>query len=644
MLKKLSLLIPSFFFILNLLSAADALQPSFISGTVRSAFNNTLIPSSTVITTSGYFASAPSGLFHITVPPNIYSIIVSAQGFSSNIHSGIFATPGQTFNAETWLTPASRELSYIQGRVIDLKTGNPIENALIVSRHGDAAITDQAGAFSMTAETGKTTLTAFAKGFSSKKAVDLTLRPFTIKQVLFYLEDAPVFAAQVSGTIRNACTGERIPNASLLSPDGKVIVAEDGFYAVDLPSGLSTLIATAPGFQFRHRTIELVPFIPYIINFDMIPADTGFGKVTGTISNALTGETLQDARVETDTGHYTYTRSDGRYALYTSTCASFIQVSKQGFMNKRDSVSVAYGISVSKNMTLRPLASVHGIVKDTGNLPLTGVAIYLEEDRAVSTLSLAKGVYRLDNIAPGTYNIIASHPCFETGSAPITVSSGQLLSRDLFLDPNPEGVLYGSVNCSLTGIAIAGAELYTGYGRAFRTDDSGNYTIDLPSGTTSVSAAASGYLSEKQDVEILQDARQQLSFELIPCPLDFIIEQTGPDIFPYSEIFRIYRDRHTASDPELKWMVQQLYTNAGAITLTLYTHRHLREMAAAVLFESFVAMMTHNRNLPLKNSGVASADRIHQFLDEFLRHTKRPELIDLISAVKKRIDTHTTDR
>ncbi len=644
MIKTQKILISFLFIFFNTLTSVDAIQPSFISGSVRNSYNNTLIQSSKIYTTTGFSASAPKGLFHITVPPNIYSIIVSAPGFSSNIYSGIFATPGQTYNAEIWLTACSREISHVQGRVFELNTGFPVKNAIIISSQGNADITDSDGNFSLSLDSGITTLTASAKGFASRQAVDISLNPYSIKQVMFYLEKAPILTASVSGSIRNACTGEKIPNASVISPEREVVIANNGFFSIDTtPSGISTFIATAPGYQFSHKTAELIAFVSYTINFELVPAENGFGKVTGTVSNRLTGDGINDVLVKADKGSYTYTKSDGTYSLLTSTCSSFIEAEKQGFIKTRVPVSVAYSTSVSKDISINPLASVNGFIKDSDNQTLTGVDIYIEET-TFTTTSKSRGFYRLDDIEPGSYNITANHPCFEKQTKEINLSIGQLLSEDFFLNPNPDGILYGTVTDSLTGMPVFNAELYTEYGRLFNTDDTGSYQTSLPSCTVSITADAEGYLSSTKEVEILKQTEQQLSFELTPCPLDFLLSNTGPGIFPYSEILRILRDRAVENDPELKHILQNIHKNAGELTFVLYKNRDLMEKASRILFESLFALITHNDNIFQQNTPFSFSERVLGFLDEFSRHTKNPEIHKNISLLKKYINHSLNNR
>ena len=80
---------------------ADALQPTFIRGTIFDAFDNTVINSATISTTSGLSTVSSSGSFYLRVPPNVYTLIVSSPGY--------ILFPQKTLNPE-WFYYKSRPI------------------------------------------------------------------------------------------------------------------------------------------------------------------------------------------------------------------------------------------------------------------------------------------------------------------------------------------------------------------------------------------------------------------------------------------------------------------------------------------------------------------------------------------------------
>jgi len=75
---RVSLFFLIFFLFLNSYPA-HAIQPAFIKGNILNTYNNSVITS-----TTGLSTTASSGTFLPRMPPNVYDIIVSAHGYYSN--------------------------------------------------------------------------------------------------------------------------------------------------------------------------------------------------------------------------------------------------------------------------------------------------------------------------------------------------------------------------------------------------------------------------------------------------------------------------------------------------------------------------------------------------------------------------------
>lgn len=93
----------------------------------------------------------------------------------------------------------------------------------------------------------------------------------------------------------------------------------------------------------------------------------------------------------------------------------------------------------------------------------------------------------------------------------------------------PPGSITGTVTDATTNSPIAGATVSYSGGSA-TTDSSGSYTLnDVPPGSYSVTASASGYTSQTQAVSVRSGTAAQQSFQLTPTPPPDTTPPTAPD-------------------------------------------------------------------------------------------------------------------
>ena len=139
-----------------------------------------------------------------------------------------------------------------------------------------------------------------------------------------------LLASAVKGIIKDACTGIRINDAIIISNAGEISASSDGFYSIDTPLGLSTLIVSADGYQFSSQTFFLSPFSVKTYDFSLIPTTNGTGLIRGLITSRDTGTPLSGVRVEADNGAASFSTKDGTYKLYSSICTTALFASRQG--------------------------------------------------------------------------------------------------------------------------------------------------------------------------------------------------------------------------------------------------------------------------------------------------------------------------
>jgi len=417
------------------------LQPSFIKGTVLNAANGAAIPNATITTTTGLSYPTEKGLFFLRVPPNVYNLIFSAPGYRSNMATGIFSGPGQTATVTIRLAPASTRAGTLQGRVTPAgATTGGLSGALVFTDLGTIALTDDKGYFTAVGPSGTATVTVAAQGYSSKTINNVEIHPLGLSSLTVVLNKTiSGLTGQISGTVRDACSGQQLAGTNISSSNGKFLQPTDGTYKFTAPPGYTALLACSEGYQCGQQTAKR-GFLPFgaVVNFSLVPLVRGIGTVSGAIIDAETGQPVAGARIATDTHDITFSDSAGTYSLQASPCASLLTINSNGYKPYSAAVTISAGIVTDRDAALEPLTSciVSGTVKSffTG-LPVAGAQ--LRTDSADIAASDASGAYSL-NLSTCTALITFYADGFFKASKIVSSSTGAaIIALDISLIPCP---------------------------------------------------------------------------------------------------------------------------------------------------------------------------------------------------------------
>ena len=508
---------------------AYAIQPAFIKGTIFNTFSSTLVTGATIATANGVSTAASNGAYVLRVPPSIYTLIATAPDSSANLLSGIPATPGNIAQVNFGITPASTPVGYVAGYVIKSSAGEGVQGALISTDLGGATISSgRDGSFRLPSPSGVVTITFSADGFTSKQVKKYTIYPYVTTNLNVELNTAPAARIAVKGIIKDACTGIRINDAIILSNAGEISASSDGFYSIDTPLGLSTLIVSADGYQFSSQTFFLSPFSVKTYDFSLIPTTNGTGLIRGLITNRDTGTPVSGVRVEADNGAASFSTKDGTYKLYSSICTTTLFASRKGLVPVLKSVSIGKGTVTTLNFSMQPLGTISGFIRDSHNgCGIKGAIVTLKEDPAVSCISSSDGSYMLKDIEPGSHTVNVSHPCYLSGAqADLVVSGDNILEQDVLLEAAGIGTVHGAVHNIFTGKPIEAVVVSTGYGAISKTDTEGFYTLDLPVCRTDITIGAPGYLPcIRKNINPAVDDSLELNAALIPWPFHIFMSQ-----------------------------------------------------------------------------------------------------------------------
>ena len=166
------------------------------------------------------------------------------------------------------------------------------------------------------------------------------------------------------------------------------------------------------------------------------------------------------------------------------------------------------------SITVKPPGAIAGTVTDasTGD-PIEGANVTVTAG-AYSDITDAYGHYNITDVPPGTYTVTASASGYYSNSTSATVISEETTTADLELSPLP-GTIAGTVTDASNGEAIIGATV-TANGYNATTDAYGHYNItDVPLGTYTVTASATGYESASQtDITVFAEETTTVNFTL----------------------------------------------------------------------------------------------------------------------------------
>ena len=132
-----------------------------------------------------------------------------------------------------------------------------------------------------------------------------------------------------------------------------------------------------------------------------------------------------------------------------------------------------------------------------------------------TALTDALGSYTIDNVPPGSYQVIASREGYQTSSLTVNVMSGTAAEANFSLSRIiVPGSIAGSVTDAKDGSPIVGAVVTDGT-RTTTTDTSGKYTIaDVPPANYELTASKEGYESAASGVTVISGETSIMNFSL----------------------------------------------------------------------------------------------------------------------------------
>jgi phosphatidylinositol-3-phosphatase len=324
----------------------------------------------------------------------------------------------------------------------------------------------------------------------------------------------------VTGQVTNSSTGAALAGATVSYSGGSTTTDSSGNYTLsNVPAGTVSVTASLTGFTSKTSSVTVTSGATSTLNFSLAPSGSSPGTISGRVTNSSTGATLSGATVSYSGGSTT-TDSSGNYTLSNVPAGTVsVTASLAGFTSQTSSVTVTSGATSTLNFSLTPQGGTPGSISGKVTNISTGGAVSgaTVSFSGGSTTTDSSGNYSFSNVAPGTYNITATHSGYFALTKTATVSSGASTTLNFAIATG--GKVAGTVTSS-SGTAISGAAVTVTGGSIsttvkVTTSSTGVYNSNwVPVGTYTVTVSSAGHTTQSKTTTITTGNTTTLNFTL----------------------------------------------------------------------------------------------------------------------------------
>ncbi len=459
------------------------------------------------------------------IRPGSYNVQVQRAGFNAALVRNQAVRAGQLTLAEFRLQPDLSAVGQISGQVRD-GDGVAVLNARVRIISGPTrreVRTNAEGRYELRELTpGRPyVLEASADGFSTTTAPDVAVLVRQVTVLDFVLLRNQVGRGGIAGRVRNE-RGEPLALALVDITAGpalgrQVVTGTDGRFSIrDLePSAAYALSVRLSGFFASGRSgVAVEAGRTTVADFTLRAQSQPAGRITGTVTDAGTGQLLGNVLVEVvdgpSAGLAAVTNGSGQYVLEGLIPAGgyAVRFSRDGYQPFTQTfVNVAAGASLSLNARLTPRftsnASLLGRVRTREGAAILGarVTLFAGPSAPLQTETDGEGRYAFRNLREGTnYGVRVERTGFVRAErSPVLLREGQSLQVDFTLERD---LAIGAVSVVVQDLArrrIAGARIRVIGGAVTVAQGIANARGELrldgiPAGSYTVEASAGGFV------------------------------------------------------------------------------------------------------------------------------------------------------
>ncbi|QSG02788.1 carboxypeptidase regulatory-like domain-containing protein [Natranaeroarchaeum sulfidigenes] len=448
------------------------------------------------------------GMYSIDVPEGDYTVTVSDYRFEGG-SVDVFLEKGETKEEDLEATKLST--GTLEGEVTD-RDGESLEEAFVdIQQDGeqvDFVRTDADGQYDIELADGEYTVFAAKDGFQfEQRTVTIDGDATTIEE--FELEELVTLDGEVTDTDDNALDGVDIS----LVEDGETVeeteTDTDGEYEVEVPTGEYTVEIS----DSVHEDLDEVVTLDEseTKNFELEPLATGTleGEVTDEDGEPLEGATI-DVQHDQESVDFTQTDADGQYDIELEEGEYTTTVFKDGFEVEERTVNIEEDATSIENVELEESLTLEGEVTDEEGEPIEDarVSITQDGDFVDSVQTDEEANYEVE-LEEGEYNVRADADGFLSDFTTVNLDEDRTQDFELEIAGVVEGTVTDEDGDAVEGVRVtAGQDGFTGT----RTDENGDYSIDVPEGENTVSITDSEFedVSKKFSVEKGETVTQDL--------------------------------------------------------------------------------------------------------------------------------------
>ena len=336
----------------------------------------------------------------------------------------------------------------------------------------------------------------------------------------------------ITGNVVDAATNQTLNNVSVVlvsDPSISTTTNSSGAFSLsNVPQGSQQVSFALSGYASSTVTVNVSTGSVINIGTVNLSVIMSTGIIKGTVTDAANGQPLGGAAI-TVTGSYsnsTATGANGSF-IFTDVMPGIVAItaSKSGYYPVTGTGTVVGGgiLFFNPQLSTQPPTSTTGnitgkVLDAATSQPITGATISVSG--GPSATADAQGVFLVQGITAGTYQISISASGYTSQSYQVMVSAGATTDmQTIYLSPIPTATtITGKVTDAQTGSPITGATvMVAGTSLAAKTDATGTYTIaSISLLELALQASAIGYNSVTYNISTTTYGNYTVNFSLNP--------------------------------------------------------------------------------------------------------------------------------
>jgi len=297
----------------------------------------------------------------------------------------------------------------------------------------------------------------------------------------------------------------------------------DGYFTAVGPSGAATVTVAARGYSSKIiKNVKIQPSsirsLPVRLSKSI---QTTTGPVSGIVRDACTKSPLAGVNITSSYGSFVQT-SSGSFKISAPPGSTSLLASAEGYQCAWQTASLGFfPVGAAANFSLAPLdrgmGTVTGFITNAASgEPVSGARIATDL-QDISFSENEDGSY-IPKANPCAATITVTSKGFQPYTTNVTIGQGATTDLNIALVPLTDCIVTGAIKNLLTGAPVAEAQVSVDNGGVTLTDDTGAFSLTIPSCTATLTVCANGFFKTRRrvssagDVEIIT-----LTIDLIPC-------------------------------------------------------------------------------------------------------------------------------